>query len=162
MGRIADLIAEVAEQADPGEERLELPPEVRERLRQEWDEEDIESALELVHKEYLREELVATADSLTARMMDVLGEFGSPQGFQQAKSGGAVLTLEVIGQLVRRVNRVEEVLNSLRDDPPPDRRGFDALRRRLMDLGIEKEMAEGRPEMLIPGIERNEEPDDDE
>jgi hypothetical protein len=48
--------------------------------------------------------------------------------------------LDVIGQLARRVDRVEEVLEAFRDDKGPDRRGFDELRRRLMDVGIEEEM----------------------
>jgi hypothetical protein len=46
----------------------------------------------------------------------------------------------VIGQLARRVDRVEEILGVYRDDQGPDRRGFDALRKRLINQGIEKEM----------------------
>lgn len=160
MGRIADLITAVAEVADPGEERMEMPEESRDELRQEWTDEDIDDALALVHQEYLREELVQSADSLSSRMMDVLGEFGSQKGFIRAQEGGAVLTLEVIGQLVRRVNRVEEVLIGLRDDPPPDRRAFDELRRRLMNLGIEKEMGEQPGPLLAePGGEEEEDED---
>jgi hypothetical protein len=155
MGRIADLITAVAEVADPGDERMEMPEDSRELLRQEWTDEDIDDALALVHQEYLREELVQSADSLNSRMMDVLGEFGSPRGFIRAQEGGAVLSLEVIGQLARRVNRVEEVLIGLRDDPPPDRRAFDELRRRLMNLGIEREMGEASEPLLA-------EPSDDE
>jgi hypothetical protein len=33
-------------------------------------------------------------------------------------------------------------LESYREGAPPDRRGFDALQRRLMDSGIENEMEE--------------------
>lgn len=161
MGRIADLIADVAAEADPGEERMDLPQETRDRLRQEWEEDDIEDALAIVHQEYLREALVQSADSLNSRMMDVLGEFGSQKGFIRAQEGGAVLTLEVIGQLVRRVNRVEEVLEGCREDPPPDRRGFDELRRRLMNLGIEEEMGIDA-EVLPPEAEETDEADDEE
>ena len=46
----------------------------------------------------------------------------------------------MIGQLARRVDRVEEVLEAFRDDKGPDRRGFDELRRRLIDQGIEEQM----------------------
>jgi hypothetical protein len=140
MGRIVDLIAAVAEEADIGDERMDLPQDAYDRLRQEWEDEDIEDALKLVHETFLRDELVESADSLSARMVDVLGEFGSQKGWVRLQEGGAVLTLEVIGQLARRVNRVEEVLETFRDDPPPDRRAFDELRTRLMNLGIEKEM----------------------
>jgi exosome complex RNA-binding protein Rrp42 (RNase PH superfamily) len=38
------------------------------------------------------------------------------------------------------VDRVEEVIEPLRDDEGPDRRGFDELRRRLIDQGIEEQM----------------------
>lgn len=158
MGRIVDLIAAVAEEADIGDDRMELPEDAYDRLRQEWEDEDIEDALKLVHETFLRDELVESADSLSSRMVDVLGEFGSQQGFIRAQEGGAVLSLEVIGQLVRRVNRLEEVLETMRDDAPPDRRGFDELRRRLMNLGIEKEMGEMD---ALPAL-AEEEPDDDD
>jgi hypothetical protein len=52
----------------------------------------------------------------------------------------------VIGQLARRVDRVEEILEAFREDKGPDRRGFDELRRRLIDHGIETEMESGRAE----------------
>jgi hypothetical protein len=141
MGRIVDLISEVASEADFGPDGVELPPDAYERLRGEWDDDDIDDARQLVFDRALQDELVEVADSLSARMVDVLGEFGSTSGFHRAQEGGAVLSLEVIGQLARRVQRLEEVLESYREDPPPDRRAFDELRRRLMNLGIEKEMA---------------------
>ena len=46
----------------------------------------------------------------------------------------------MIGQLARRVDRVEEVLEAFREDEGPERTGFDALRRRLIDHGIEDQM----------------------
>lgn len=150
MGRIVDLFSEVAAEADVGAGGIVLPPDAYERLREEWEDEDIEDALKLVHETLLQGELVESADSLSARMVDVLGEFGSPTGFQLAQSGEAVLSLETIGQLARRVNRLEEVLESYRDDAPPDRRAFDALRRRLMDVGIEEEMGADDDERALP------------
>jgi hypothetical protein len=161
MGRIVDLFAEVAAEADVGAGGIALPPDVYERLRVDWEEEDIEDALKLVHETLLQGELVESTDSLSSRMVDVLGEFGSQKGFIRAQEGGAVLPIEVIGQLVRRVNRVEEVLEHFRDDPPPDRRGFDELRRRLMNLGIEKEMGLDA-EVLPSEADETDEADDEE
>jgi hypothetical protein len=38
------------------------------------------------------------------------------------------------------VSRLEEILGVFREGAAPDRRGFDAFQRRLMDEGIEDEM----------------------
>jgi hypothetical protein len=46
----------------------------------------------------------------------------------------------VIRQIVHRLDHLEEVLDACREEKGPDRRGFDRLQRRLMDLGIEDEM----------------------
>ena len=54
--------------------------------------------------------------------------------------GGARIDTEVLGQLVRRVSRLEEILETFREEKGPDRRGLDALQRRLMNRGIEGEM----------------------
>ena len=43
--------------------------------------------------------------------------------------GQGALSLEAIGQLARRVARLEEILEAYREGAPPDRRGFDALQR---------------------------------
>jgi hypothetical protein len=144
MGRIVDLCSEIAELAEDGTEGLVLPPDVWERLRGDWSDEEIEDALTLVQESLLHSELVETADSLNARLLDLLGSYGEPAAFQAVESGRAVLTLEVVGQLARRVARLEEVLETYRDGAPPDRRGFDALQQRLADHGIEEEMAADR------------------
>ena len=144
MGRIVDLCTEIAESAEEGEESLILPADVWQRLRAEWSEEDIEDALGLVHENMLQSELVERADSLNARLLELLGEYGEAAGFQQVTSGEAALSVEVIGQLARRVARLEEVLEVYRDGGAPDRSGFDALQQRLADHGIETEMAAGR------------------
>jgi len=140
MGRIVDLFGEVAAEADEGPEGLILPMDVWERLREDWEEEDIEDALTMVHESLLQGELVESADSLSCRLLDVLGEFGEATAFRRAEAGQGVVSIEIIGQLARRVARLEEVLEVYRDWAPPDRKRFDALRRRLMDVGIEKEM----------------------
>ena len=38
------------------------------------------------------------------------------------------------------MDRLEEILELYRDQEGPDRRGFDELQRRLLDLGIEDDM----------------------
>jgi hypothetical protein len=140
MGRIVDLCSEIAEAAEEGQDGLVLPPDAWERLRADWTDEDIEDALSLVHESLLQSELVDAADSLSARLLELLGAYGESSGFQRLEGGRAVLGLDEVGQLARRVARLEEVLESYRDSAPPDRRGFDALRQRLADHGIEEEM----------------------
>jgi hypothetical protein len=144
MGRIVDLCGEIAAEAEEGPEGLVLPPDVWERLRSDWEDQDIEDALALVRDSLLQGELVEAADSLSARMVEMLGTFGEAAAFDRARSGQGQLSLDVIGHLARRVDRLEEILEVFRDEAPPDRRGFDALRQKLMDQGIEEEMEKGR------------------
>jgi hypothetical protein len=140
MGRIVELCGEIAAAAEEGTEGLILPPDVWERLRADWDDEDIEDALGLVTDSLLQAELVESADSLSARLVEVLGGFGEAAAFEQAAAGKATVPFETLGQLARRVARLEEVLETYREGAPPDRRGFDALQRRLADHGIEEDM----------------------
>jgi hypothetical protein len=149
MGRIVELCGEVAAEAEEGPEGLVLPREAWERLRAEWPDEDIQDALALVQDSLMQTELVESADSLSARLLDVLGAFGETSAFRQAEAGQGALSVEVIGQLARRVARLEEILGTFREGSPPDRRGFDALQRRLADHGIEEEMEQGRHAELI-------------
>jgi hypothetical protein len=143
MGRIVDLFGEVAAEADDGPEGLVLSPEAWDRLRENWRDEDIEDALSLVRESLLQGELVDSADSLSARLVEVLGAFGEPGAFKEAEAGRGALPLDVIGHLARRVARLEEILATFRDGAQPDRRAFDQLQRRLMDVGIEDEMDGG-------------------
>jgi hypothetical protein len=139
MGRIVDLCGEIAAAAEEGPEGLILPPDVWERLRADWDDEDIEDALGLVTDSLLQAELVESADSLSARLVEVLGGFGAAAAFEQAVAGKGTMHFEALGQIARRVARLEEVLETYREGAPPDRRGFDALQRRLADHGIDDE-----------------------
>jgi hypothetical protein len=144
MGRIVDLCGEIASEAEEGPDGgLQLPAEAWERLRGEWSDDDIEDAIGFVRESLLQSELVEAADSLSARLVELLGTWGDARAWAQAVEGHANVPVEVIGQLARRVDRVEEILEAYRDERGPDRAGFDALRRRLMDHGIEKEMGEG-------------------
>jgi uncharacterized protein with von Willebrand factor type A (vWA) domain len=140
MGRIADLCGEVAAAADEGPDGLVLPAEAWDRLRVEWSDEDIEDALAFVRDSLLQSELVEAADSLSARLLEVLGAFGDSAAYARARSGAAFFDLDTLSHLARRVARLEEILEVFREGTPPDRRGFDAFQRRLMDEGIEEEM----------------------
>jgi hypothetical protein len=146
MGRILDLFGEVAAEADEGAEGLELSPEAWGRLRGEWKDEDIEDALGLVHESLLQSELVEAAESLTGRLLDILSEYGNPAPFAEAAAGRAVLTVDVLAQIVRRVDRLDEVLGAFRTGSGPDRTKFDALQNHLLNVGIEKEMSSGDDE----------------
>jgi hypothetical protein len=142
MGRIVDLCAEVAAAADEGREGLVLSPETWAGLRTDWRDEDIEDALGLVQNSLLQGDLAEAADSLNTRLLQLLGAFGEAGAFKRAQAGEARIDLETIGHLVRQVARLEELLEAYREGASPDRRGFDALQRRLMDSGIEPEMGE--------------------
>jgi hypothetical protein len=161
MGRIVDLCSEIAENAEEGEEGLILSPDVWDRLRDDWSDEDIEDALGLVRDTLLQGELVESADSLSARLLDFLGAYGEAAAFRRAESGQALLPLEDIGQIARRVARLEEVLEAFREGSPPDRRGFDALRRRLADVGIEPEMHKEEAEPEPPTVDGADDEDEE-
>jgi hypothetical protein len=143
MGRIADLCGDVAAAADEGPEGFQLSTEAREQLRGEWSDADIEDALALVNAQMLHTELVETADSMSCRLVELLGTWGEARAWTAALEGHASISVDVIRQLAHRLDRLEEILDLCREQKGPDRRGFDALQRRLMDQGIEDEM---RPE----------------
>jgi len=154
MGRIVDLCGEVAAVAEEGGEGFVLPPDAWARLRADWSDEDIEDALGLVHDSLLQSELVEAADSLSARLVELLGTWGEGEAWAAAVEGHAALSTDVIRQLVHRVDRLEEILDAFRDQKGPERVGFDRLQRRLMDQGIEHEMR--------PDWERNGGPPDEQ
>jgi hypothetical protein len=158
MGRIADLCSEIAENAEEGPEGLTLSPDLWDRLRDDWEDEDIEDALNVVRETFLNGALVESADSLSARLLEVLGAFGGEAAFKQAEQGKARIPMEAIGQLARRVAHLEEILEAYREGSPPDRRGFDALQRRLALLGIERDMYDDV--VVRPAVEPEE--DDEE
>jgi hypothetical protein len=140
MGRIADLCGDVAAAADEGPEGFQLSAEAREQLRGEWSDADIDDALALVNAQSLQNELVEAADSMSCRLVELLGTWGEARAWTAAVEGHASISIDVIRQLAHRLDRLEEILGLCRDQKGPDRRGFDALQRRLMDQGIEDEM----------------------
>jgi hypothetical protein len=141
MGRIVDLCGEVAAVADEGPDGLVLSVEAWDKLRGDWSDEEIEDALGFVRDSLLQTELVEAADSLSARLVELLGTWGDEKAWAAAAVGDVRVPLDVIGQLARRVDRLEELLEAFRDGRGPDRTAFDALRRRLIDRGIEDEMS---------------------
>jgi hypothetical protein len=142
MGRFADLCGDVAASLEEGVEGLALPPEAWDRFRSaDWDEGDIEDAIALVQESLMQTELVDAADSLSARMVDLLASFGGSDGFAKVVAGEARLTVEDVGHLARRVARLEDVLETFRDSAPAPNPAFEELRRRLADHGIEAEMS---------------------
>ena len=141
MGRIVDLCGEVAAVADEGPDGLVLSVEAWDKLRGDWSDEEIEDALGFVRDSLLQTELVEAADSLSARLVELLGTWGDEKAWAAAALGDVRVPLDVIGQLARRVDRLEELLEAFRDGRGPDRTAFDALRRRLIDRGIEDEMS---------------------
>jgi hypothetical protein len=164
MGRILDLFGEVAAAADEGPGGVELSMEDRDRLREDWPDEDIDDALELVKDNLLQGELVAAADSLSARLVEMLGAFGVKEAYEEAAEGEARITLMNIAQLARRVDRLEEILEVYRDGDPPDRTGFDALRQRILDHGIEEITVLGKlaEPKIAPGSRRRADEEDEE
>ena len=140
MGRIADLCSEIAAAADDSEDGLVLPADAREKLRADWSDADIEDALSLVAAQSLQNDLVEVADSMSARLLELLGTWGEARGWTAAVEGHASISIDVIRQLAHRLDQLEEILEFFRDEKGPDRRAFDQLQRRLMDQGIEEEM----------------------
>jgi hypothetical protein len=130
----------VAAAADEGPEGLILPLDAWDRLRDDWSDEDIDDALGLVKDSLLQSELVEAADSLSTRLVELLGTWGEARAWAAAVEGHAAIPVAAIRQLAHRLDRLEEVLELYRDQKGPDRRGFDELQRRLMDQGIEKDM----------------------
>lgn len=142
MGRIVDLCGEIAAAAEEGPEGLVLGPEMWDRLREEWKDDEIEDALSLVRDSLMLGELVESADSLSARLVEVLGSYGDARSFKQLEEGEAVIGIDAVGQLARRVSRLEEILDAYRDGGSPDRTAFLGLQHRLAEYGIEDELDE--------------------
>lgn len=157
MGRIVDLCGEIAAAVDEGPEGFVLPAEEWERLKGQWPEEDIQDAVNFVTESIFQSELAEAADSLSAYLLEVLGTFGEEKAFQSAAAGEATIDVDVIRRMAHRLDRLEEILEVFRDEDPPDRQGFDALQRRLIDQGIEDDM---RPDWEKQGAQATPDGDD--
>ena len=142
MGRIADLCAEIAAAAEEGPEGWDLAPDMWVRLREEWTDDDIEDALGLVRDSLTLAEIVESADSLSTRLVEVLGSYGDARSFKKLEEGEAIIGIDAVGQLARRVSRLEEFLQAYREGASPDRSAFLDLQHRLAEYGIEDELDE--------------------
>ena len=137
MGRIVDLCGEIAAAAEEGPDGLVLAPDMWDQLREEWNDEEIEDALGLVRDSLMLAELVEASDSLSARLVDILGAYSDPKAFRLVEAGEATINLETVGQLARRVARLEDILEGYREGRGPDHTSFDALQERLAVHGLE-------------------------
>ncbi|MBK5257943.1 MAG: hypothetical protein JJE39_18110 [Vicinamibacteria bacterium] len=141
MGRIVELITDVAASADEEGTKLSLPNGDFDRLRDDWGDDEIEDALALAQTAFHHEAVNEAADSLSARVIEVLGAFADEQRFASCAHPEAPLPTETLAHLARSVVYLEEALALVRDAPAPDRSRFDKLLERLANRGIEAEMA---------------------
>ncbi|MEO8359125.1 MAG: hypothetical protein ABI672_03765 [Vicinamibacteria bacterium] len=140
MGRLIELITDIAASADEHGTALKLPTTEFDRLRDDWGDDEIEDALALAQTAFHHEAVNEAADSLSARVMEILGLFADEGLFKAATEPGAPVPVEALAHLARSVDYLEEALTLVRDAPPPDRTKFDKLRERLANHGIEDEM----------------------
>lgn len=150
MGRIVELITDVAAAADEEGASLTLPMGDFDRLRDDWGDDEIEDALALAQTAFHHEAVNEAADSLCARVIEVLGTFADEKRFASCAEPGAPLPVESLANLARSVAYLEEALSLVRDAPPPDLALFNKLLERLANRGIEAEMA---PLPKAPGDE---------
>lgn len=140
MGRIVELITDVAASADEEGANLTLPMGDFDRLRDDWGDDEIEDALALAQTAFHHEAVNEAADSLCARVIEVLGTFADEKRFASCSEPGAPLPVESLANLARSVAYLEEALSLVRDAPPPDLVLFNKLLERLANRGIEAEM----------------------
>jgi len=140
MGRIVELITDVAASADEEGANLTLPMGDFDRLRDDWGDDEIEDALALAQTAFHHEAVNEAADSLCARVIEVLGTFADEKRFADCSEPGAPLPVESLANLARSVAYLEEALSLVRDAPPPDLALFNRLLERLANRGIEAEM----------------------
>ena len=141
MGRLIELITDVAASADEEGAKLSLPTNDFDRLRDDWGDDEIEDALALAETAFHQEAVCEAADSLSARVIEVLGTFADEKRFERCAAPEADLPTETLAQLARSLTYLEEALALVRDAPEPDRTRFDKLLERLANRGIEAEMA---------------------
>lgn len=141
MGRLIELITDVAASADEAGANLTLPPADFDRLRDDWGDDEIEDALALAQTAFHHEAVNEAADSLSARVIEVLGLFADEKRFASTADPDAPLPTETLAHLARSVAYLEEALSLVRDAPPPDNTLFNKLLERLANRGIEDEMA---------------------
>lgn len=141
MGRLVELITDVAASADESGATLTLSNSDFDRLRDDWGDDEIEDALALAQTAFHHEAVNEAADSLSARVIELLGTFADEERFRKCADADAVVPTETLAHLARSVAYLEDALALVRDAPAPDRTRFDKLLERLANRGIEAEMA---------------------
>jgi len=141
MGRLVELITDIAASADEAGTQLSLSTSDFDRLRDDWGDDEIEDALALTQTAFHNEAVNEAADSLSARVIELLGTFADEQRFASCAEPDAAVPTETLAHLARSVVYLEEALALVRDAPAPDRSRFDKLLERLANQGIEAEMA---------------------
>ncbi|MEO5762254.1 MAG: hypothetical protein ABIR28_08075, partial [Vicinamibacteria bacterium] len=89
MGRLIELITDIAASADEQGAALKLPTTEFDRLRDDWGDDEIEDALALAQTAFHHEAVNEAADSLSARVIEVLGAFADEDRFKAATEPGA-------------------------------------------------------------------------
>jgi len=149
MGRLIELITDVAASADEAGANLTLGTADFDRLRDDWGDDEIEDALALAQTAFHHEAVNEAADSLCARVIEVLGTFADEKKFASAAEPGAPIPTDTLAHLTRSVAYLEEALALVRDSPPPDLTLFNQLQTRLANQGIEGEMT---PLPVLPAL----------
>ncbi len=149
MGRLIELITDVAAAADEAGANLTLGNADFDRLRDDWGDDEIEDALALAQTAFHHEAVNEAADSLCARVIEVLGTFANETKFASAAEPDAPIPTDTLAHLARSVAYLEEALALVRDSPPPDLTLFNQLQQRLANQGIEAEMT---PLPVPPGV----------
>jgi hypothetical protein len=144
MGRIVDLITEVAASSDEQGSKLSLPIDAWDRLRDDWGDDEIEDALAIAQASFDQQAVSEAADTVSARVIEILSGFAAEDAFRRATTGDGALRVEDLASLTRCVSYLEEALALVRDAPGPDREKFDQLAERLANVGLEED-AEGPP-----------------
>ena len=140
MGRLVELITDVAASADEQGANLTLGPGDFDRLRDDWGDDEIEDALALAQTAFHHEAVNEAADSLSARVIEILGLFADEKRFAATTLPDAPISTEQLAPLARSVSYLEEALSLVRDAPPPDHSLFQKLLERLANHGIEDAM----------------------
>lgn len=144
MGRIIELITDVAAAADEQGSKLSLPMEAWDQLRDDWGDDEIGDALTLAQATFEQQAVSDAADAVSARVIDILSAFADEKEFQKVVNGESAISLTALSSLMRGVDYLEEMLDVVRDAPGPERKDFDRLKKRMADVGIETEMAAGK------------------
>jgi len=151
MGRFAELCGEVAASMEEGVEGLTLRPKPGTASAPTGRRKTSKDAMGLVQESLMLDELVDAADSLSGRHGRLAGPISAPRLRTRApRPARPRVSLDALGQLTRRVARLEEALARLSRQVPAANPGSRTLRVRLANQGIEEEMRSSEDEGEYP------------